>query len=453
MRRLAAPILLASLAASGCARCGAPRDAPDGGPAPSPRIRALLPAPRPWTFERTWVDTGLVLPEGCRLRAPVARAPVPELTRFVAEPRTPGVLVVADGEGSPPRLSGVGALTLDPEGVTRDPLALPWFEPGVLPRLSRAGQGWIAGLDQPGRAGAARVILWRDGAAELVGEGDGFEATDLACGAAPGAIDAGRAIATDAGRATATDAGRASAIDAGRAATDGGGPAAPGPGGVRCALLTPRLLKVAAPGATVWLGAADEPAGRWRPVEILPTSPDSDAHPLGLAGVDGERVTVALVEKGEVVLHEVSAAGAREVARVPAPHGALDVVALPTPVVMAFTTALDDDGCARDGRPGVRLARPGAPPLDYPLPAPPSQGVFRRLAHGALALWLSPVGCRSTRKVVYALVLDDAGAPVGSPVPVGDASGFAAASRGDDVDLWIQDASSVTWLRVGCGRR
>ncbi|MFT3765367.1 MAG: hypothetical protein QM820_07620 [Minicystis sp.] len=432
MRRLAAlaPIFLALSAASGCARCSAHHDAPDAGPMPPPTLPALLPAPRPWSFARVRTDAGIALPERCRFRAPITRAEVGTLTRFVAEPHALSTLVIADADGSPPRLTGVGALTLDPEGATRDPVALPWFEPNAVPRLAKVGEAWIAALDRAGFDGA-RVALWQHGGAATIGEGDGFEAVDLACaGGTSAALDGG---------ITSADAGSTSAS------------------GARCALLTTRPLKVAAPGATVWIGAPEEAASRWKPIEILPAAADSDAHPLGVAMIDaastGARVMTALAEKGEVVIHEAGESGAREIARLPAPHGALDVIALPRPVVMAFTSAVDDDGCARDGKPGVRFVREGAAPIDFAMPAPPSHGVLRRLARGAIAAWIAPIGCRQARKVVYAVVLDESGAPAGSPIPVGDASGFALTARGDDVDLWLQDASSVTWVRAGCGPR
>jgi hypothetical protein len=419
VRRLAAlaPIALALIAASGCARCSGSRDAPDAGPVRAPSLPDLLPAPRPWSFVRLRVESGLALPTRCRFRAPVARAEVPSLTRFVAEPRTPGTLVVADAvDPSAPRLTGVAALTLDPEGPTRDPVALPWFEPAALPRLARAGNRWLAALDRSGAIGT-RVVLWRAGAVELLAEGDGLEATDLACApTTPQAADA----------------------------------APPAP--ARCALLTTRLGKVAAPGATVWLGSPEDPASRWRSIEIAPAA-GSDARPLGIAAIDtGEPVTAALFEKGDVVFHAVEPAP-REIARLPAPLGAIDAALVPKPAVMALASQVDDDGCARDGKPGVRFVREGAPPVEFALPAPPTHGVLRRLAHGAIAAWMAPIGCRMPRKALYALVLDESGAPVGTPIPIGDATEFAVATHGDDVDVWLQDASGVTWARADCAPR
>jgi hypothetical protein len=399
-----APILLVLL--GGCARCAPSRARNDAGPPEAPLVPALLPLPGPWTFVRQRGELGLALPRGCRFRELTAQAQVPGTTRFVAEPRALGALVVADSADDPPRLTGVGALTLDPAGPSRDPLALPWSDPAALPRFAATGARWLASLDRPGAAGATRVAVWSSGtgggAGELLGEGDGFEAADLACTAA------------------------------------------------RCALLTSRLSRVAQPGATVWLGAPDVPASRWKPVELVPTAAESDARPLRLAAIDDARVSAALLERGEVVLFEAGDGGARETARLPAPHGALDAIALPRAAAMTLTSAIDDDGCARDGRPGVGFVRDGQPPVVFPAPAPPQRGVLRRLARGALAVWIAPLGCRVPRRVVYGVVLDGDGAPVGTPIPIGDAAAFAAAARSDDVDLYLQDATTVTWVRMAC---
>lgn len=413
-------MILALAASSGCSRCNHHETAPDAGPppAPAPVLPALLPAPRPWTFARVRGDAGLALPERCRHRAPIVRAPVTTLTRFVAEPRTPGVLVIADAaEGSPPTLTGVAALTLDPEGVTRDPVPLPWFNPAALPRLARAGDRWIGALDHAGSPPMSSVHLWRGSGAELVAEGDGLETVDLAC-SAPASSDAGTA-----------------------------------PAAVKCALLTTRAAKVAAPGAAVWVGSPADPPARWASAEIAAAGADSDARPMSVAAIDASRVVVALQENSQVVLHEVTGAAAHVVGRLPVPFGAIDAIAAPVTAAMAPATPVSEDGCASEGHPGVRFVRPGAPPVDFPLPSPPSHGVIRPLARGAIAVWIAPVGCRVARQVVYALVLDEAGAPVGSPIPIGDANTFGVASRGDDVDLWIQDTTSVTWVRAGCGGR
>lgn len=401
VRRLAS-IVLALTLTTGCARCSTSRDAPDGGSRHDPPPpEAILPPPAPWTFARTRADADLALPERCRLRAPSARAEVPPTTRFVADPRSLATLVVADSTGDPPRLTGVAAITLDPAGISRDPCSIPWNDSAALPHLARGKDGWIGALDRIS-AGTPRVVLWRAGTAESLGEGDGFQAADLACDAA------------------------------------------------RCALLTTRLATVAQPGAALWIGAPADPASAWKKVEIVPGSSESDAHPIAIAALEDARVTAVVMEKGDAVFHAVEGAAAREIARIPTPHGALDLAALPAPVVLGSASAIDDEGCPRDGRAGVRLARSGQPAIEWAMPGPPITGAIRRLGRGALALWSVPAGCHLPRRVLYAVVLDPQGAAAGTPVPIGDVTSFAAASSGDDVDLYVQDPTGVTWLRMSC---
>ncbi len=413
MRGLVLISVLLAAVLPGCERCSARSDgpeAPDAAPLPVVSV-ALLPPPRPFTFVRQTADLGLALPERCRFRAFTARAAVAASTRFVAEPHMPATLVIADATGDPPRLTGVGALPLDAGGPTGAPVGLPWTEATALPRLAMGGGTWVAGIDRAGSRGAGQVILWRGGTAELLGEGDGFASADLACGEST------------------------------------------------CALLTTRRARVEAPGATVWIGAPGEPAGRWRPVEIVPAAADSDARPVGIAAMEAQAadagagavgVTAALVEKGEVVFYRADAAGVREEARVPASQGVLDVIALPAPVAMTLSAAADEEGCPRDGRPGLRFARVGQPPAEIPTPAPATHGALRRLSRGALALWIAPLGCRHARRVVYGVVLDEQGAPAGAPLPIGDATAFTAAARGDDVDLYLEEPGALTWVRMTC---
>jgi hypothetical protein len=391
-------LVLGLAAFAGCARCGPAPDAADAAPPPPPTLPQLLPAPEPWRFVPIRVQSGFALPEGCVARAAPARARVPAEARFVSEPRWLGGLVIADAQGSPPRLTAVAALTLDAEGPSRDPVALPWLEASALPRLARVGARWIAAVDRGAGVGA-EVLLWRGGALDRLGAGDGFEAADLAC-SAEGA----------------------------------------------CALLTTRPLRVAAPGATLWTGSPDEPAVRWKAVEILPEGEGGEARPLAIAALEGGPVA-ALVEKGEIVFH---AADGHVLGRLPAGHGALDAIALPRLAALTLAGPVDEDGCAREGRLAVRLVREGAPPVEFGVAAAPTQVAFRRLARGALLAWRGPIGCRRPEQSVQAVLLDPEGAPRGAPVPVGDAETFAVAARGEDVDLWMGDPGAVTWLRARC---
>ena len=267
---------------------------------------------------------------------------------------------------------------------------------------SEAGR-WLAAYTEPGeRENALRVLLFREGKAELVSEGDRLEAVDLACGAA------------------------------------------------RCALLTTRAGTVAAAGADLWIGKPEEPIGAWRRVEIVPAAGDSDAHPAGIARVDPVPMA-ALVEGGELSFWGAEeTGGAREVGRVPAPYGMIDAAVMgEQPVALVYGNTVNEAGCAQEGG-KMRVERPGKEAGLLRAHAPPTAGVVRALGRGAIAAYLAPLGCGVERKVVYAVMLDAEGKPVGNPMPVADASSFAVGVKGGDVDLFVQLEGEVTWVRAAC---
>jgi hypothetical protein len=167
-------------------------------------------------------------------------------------------------------------------------------------------------------------------------------------------------------------------------------------------------------------------------------------------------VVVALAEKGDCVFFRIDATGAREGDRIPAPHGVLDVLAAPGATAMLHGLPMNEQGCVAREAGGaeavVRFAQ-AAGAAEVKAPAPPLRGALRRLSRGALATWIAPLGCGAERRAVYGVRLDEAGQPAGPVIPVGDAERYAVASRGDDVDLWLQQGTSVTWMRLRCGAR
>lgn len=444
------------LALAGCGRCSRSSSDPDGGPpAPPPPPPELLPAPSPLTFAPVRGRTSVAIPQHCKLRSPITEAKLSPSARFLAEPRSLGALLVAEAQGDPPVLSAVSALTLDPNGPSRDPRPLPWPDDGsvtsfALARADGSPEGILAAIESAGDAGATRVDLWRSGVVDPIGEGDRFHAVDLAC-------DQGR-----------------------------------------CALLTTRMGKVAAAGAEVRVGAAGESAASWQRVEIIPSQGGSDAQPLALARVavpsapgapPTPGVVAALMEKGSSAFFSAGEPGGpREIARIHAPYGVLDVLAAPDPIAMTYGSPVDENGCSVRGAvppdserveedeedsgadegdengtgsapaqapelsPGawIRIERAAAPGVDIRVPSPPVSGALRRLSEGALAVWIAPLGCGFARHVVYAVVLDASGAPVGSPIPVADGERFAAASSKDAVDLWLQREQALTWIPLTC---
>jgi hypothetical protein len=382
----------------------------DGG---APFTITPFPPPAAWTFAPVRMDFDVAVPEHCTTRAPLVRAPVALTTHFVAEARTLGQLVIADTADAPPRLVGAAALTLDPAGPTHDPQAIPWLNPTSAPRLGHTAAGlWVGGFERPGEGGATRVGLFRNGAVDLLGEGDAFEAVDLACA------------------------------------------------GDRCALLTSRIARTAIPGAVLWTGTVADPGARWQPIEIALPAPENEARPFGLASVDAAAgglslsITAALIDRGEIVLERIEGGKVLEKGRIPAHHGLIDVLDLPVrTVAMTYGTPLDDDGCVKAGSLGgasIRFERTGLPSVELKTPAPPLGGSLRRLEKGALATWIAPLGCGRPRRVVYAVVLDGDGTPVSAPMAVSDASSFAVAASGADVDLWVHNEARVTWMRLRC---
>jgi hypothetical protein len=239
------------------------------------------------------------------------------------------------------------------------------------------------------------------GAAALLGEGDGFDAADLAC------------------------------------AED------------RCVLLTTRQARVAIPGAEVRIGASSQPATAWRRVEIPPPEGTTDAFPSSIARVEAP-TSVTLVEGVDLAFYEIGdGPSASPTGRIPAPHGVIDAIAAPAPMALIYGAELDGQGCALGGV-NLGLGRPAAETVPLETPAPPLTAYLRRLGRGVLAAWMSPLGCGASRRVVYAAVIAPDGTP-GAIMAVGDAASFGVASRGDDVDLWIQEpAGPVSWVRATC---
>jgi len=419
-----APLVATLLLATGCDRCTPKdRDTPaDAGPKPLAPIPIpkdeLLPPPAPWVFKTARIGPGIpgiALPTGCQMRAPLVRAKVSASTRFVAAPRGTGALVVADADEkeSPPRLVGVAGVVLDAEGESKQPTGVPWLDADAMPRLARTDAGaWIAAYAEQGEDKLARVLVHQGDHATPMGEGDRFDAIDLACGA------------------------------------------------TRCALLTTRLGNVAAAGAEVWVGAPNEPASTWKRTEIVPDTAESDARPSCIARLEsapaaedagaGGGVVVALVEGQELVFWEVPDGGAaRSLGRVPAPFGIVDATVAAGPIALVYGAAIDDEGCAKEGG-KLRFERIGKEAAEVRAHAPPIMGALRPLERGVLAAYLAPLGCGSPRKVAYAVVLDAEGVPVSAPMPVADATSFAVAARGSDVDMWIQQEDEVTWVRAAC---
>lgn len=405
--------IAAMLPVAGCARCSG--DASGSGETTTRTEAPLLPAPvtppTAWSLATVRMPTGLAPPEHCRYRAELRAATVPLTTHFAADPRTPGLLVAAETSGEPKTVTRSGELTFASSTTVTPGAWVPWPDASSAPRLARLGDRWIGAWDVPRGGTTSEVVLFRGGAATSLGEGDLYVTADLACGP------------------------------------------------TRCALLTSRRGRVAPAGADVLVLEAD-PKTPPRAIPLEPPEGESAARPFGLASIEGPRAPVAvLIDRGEAQFWSADLAGADAaspvIAKLPAPHGVLDATLLgERAIVLANGNVVDEKGCAREGSDihgaKLRIVRAGDPSIEITAPGPPVLAALRPLKTGAIALWLSPLGCGAERRVLFGVVLDATGAPVGPPIPIGDADTFASASSGADVDLWVRTQDRLAWMRLTC---
>ncbi|MBK8257798.1 MAG: hypothetical protein IPK82_34660 [Polyangiaceae bacterium] len=391
----------------GCTQCG-PDETTTGGTAAATSAASIAPSvvppPLPWTFATVRGPPGIAAPDHCRFRAPLVRAP--NQAHIAADPRTLGTLLVADVAGDPVTVVRSGTLRFDQNGKSEVGEWAPWPFVGHAPRAAKIGETWMVAWDVPREGGSSEVVLFRGGAATSLGEGDAFSAVDLGC---------------------TQDT---------------------------CVLVTSRKGRVAPAGADVHMfgGAAGSPL---KTVTIEPA--EGSARPFGLAAIKSTQgPIVVLADSENATFWRTEGEGSpATVATVPTTFGVLDAAMLgETPVLMAHGNAVDEKGCAREGLDEkgarVRFLRPGKDAAEVRAPGAPSLAALRALESGALALWLSPLGCGSQRSVLFAVVLDEGGVPVSAPIPVGDSDTFVVAAVGSDVDLWTIRGDHTDWLRLTC---
>jgi hypothetical protein len=376
-----------------------PRALPAAAPVPLPA--GLLPLAEAPRFRPVPSPPPLALPLACKREGRFVRTELPPHGVFAVDPRAPGRLGWALGAEGEPTLRRTASLAFDasPETPTAEPL--PWFVAAETPVLARSAAGLaLAAFSLPRLLGTLdRVGLARGESLELVGEGDGFHAVDLACGDV-------------------------------------------------CALLSTRLAKVASPGVELRYGPAEQSVSAWRRLELGSEASARAPQPVGLS-VQGTTLTAAVEDQGVVAFYRVENDAVTRTLELAAPHGTLDALAAP-PLVATHGGPPGEDHCG-EGPASLVLVRPGAPPLSLPLPAPAVSAALRALASGTLVVWLAPLGCKSERRVVYAAVLRPDGSLAGEVVPVGDGDAFAVATSGDRVDLWVQQGNALIGARARCG--
>ncbi|MEB2313793.1 MAG: hypothetical protein OZ921_18530 [Sorangiineae bacterium] len=410
-RSLVVAAFLASAASTGCRGCRDGRSA-RGDAAPASEAALAAPAPvavdvgavpavalSPFEVERD--PAAVALPPGCAIIPPVRVAPLPPeaTTRFLTGRTTLDALVVGETRGDAARLTARGAVDLTSGRV--EP-RIPWAVPDRPPLFERTPEGWVAPLAL-GDGESTRAVLWREHAPAVeLAAGDALELVDLACSAG------------------------------------------------RCAVLTTRARASALPGATLLRGATGAASPAFTRVDLEPEG--AGLTPFALAGFDGaaDAAWVALAAPTEVALWRVEGANARLRRTDATPFGAYDAVATAAGPLVIAPGQPRDAACSSEGFRLVLLGPKGAPG-SVRLVAPPVGVIARPLARGALVAWVAPEHCRATRRmVVHALLVDDDGAPVGAPMAVTPGAGFALATRGDELSLWVRSDHGLTWLRGRC---
>jgi hypothetical protein len=273
--------------------------------------------------------------------------------------------------------------------------------------MARAVRGWVAAAAVTAQ-GSRTAVLWRSFSsnAELIA-GDQLDVVDLRCD------------------------------------------------GERCALLTTLARAAIAPGATLLMGHVGEPAERWRRIDIA-EKPGAPFRPFSIVSFEsgGGRALLALQARRTVSFWQIDGERAERRGALETPHGVFDVVqpgsdVKARPVVIAPGTRLGRP-CQKDEFPLVISDLHGAEHREVTQVAPDGL-VARPLSRGAIVIWIAPVSCRITQRiVVHAMLLDSDGTPAGPPMSVGDATGFAASTRGDELALWLRTQRGIAYLRGRC---
>jgi hypothetical protein len=389
-----------ALALGACGRCKSGAGSSGDGSAAPAKIEVGAPrhvdAP---AFAALEGAKGYGLPAGCALDDAIRVAPLGQgTTRFAAAGSDLDALVLARAGDAGSAVSSAGIVNLA-RGRVGD---APWAELDAPPAFEHASSGFVAAWTVSAGPAMERAILWRaSGKADTLAEGDGLQVFDLAC--------------------------RADA----------------------CAILTTTARSAAAPGATLFVGTASAPSASYRRVDFLPSG-DEPWHPLSIAAFDGkDSGVVALASPSAALLMEFHGEKAESRDRIMTPEGAYGAVMQRTPLVVA-PGAAPDRPCGREEFP-VLVLGPNGRRHELRTPAPPESMIVRPLGQGAIAVWVAPVSCQYLeRRVVYAALIAPDGTVGSSPMAIADASGFALATDGAKLSLWLLRDRELAWLRARC---
>jgi hypothetical protein len=425
---------LIGLGLSACNRCGgeersdldasllAPRAAVvESEPIPAPERLPLPPLPELEAVDRSITSPrgGVALPRGCRFEGaersgaapaglvPLVRAPAPGALALVRRDEggvSAGGLATSLGETEPK----IRALPRS----DRDPI-LAMSEASTLVAWTRPA----ASGDSPSATAMRELALLDLDATTAVrlAEGDGLVVADLRCA----------------------------------------------PWG--CGILTSREGRVRGSGAEVfarpagsasWLRVTLETAGQESgdpiALSVGRTGPGEDTD----AGADGAAISALVTEGAETLSFRVPLHGAPEVAaRLPTPYGVVAALAGPAPAVLAHASPPSSEGCMPGE--GLDWIHAGGA-ARWPAPIAPESASVDPLERGSLVTYLTQLRCDQPRRVLYAALIDDGGAPLTPPIPVSDAAAYAIASRGNAVELWIWQGTGgaepalLRWFKIHC---
>ncbi len=390
---VAAAVLGGSLQLS-CERCSR-RSAPTGPSATASSVDLDVPKTplvKTGKVGKQHVAKGIGLPANCRVEFPIRTLAVGSRDLRFGSTRS-HLFEIALLEQKGDSLAGSSIFNFE----TGKSTSSPWLRADAPPPWDRASSGWIAGLTKPKEGTVHSATFWRAaGFAKPGVDGDQMEVADLVCD------------------------------------------------GDTCAMLTSLARESRAPGASLAWSDGHPPMHIATP-GIEPWQPLSILH---LSAQD-HKATVSLQADGSVILWSIAGSSAKAGGRLLAPHGIYDVVAARSPLVIA--PAIAPRGKCRDGQFPLRTHRMGGETADFNVSGAPHGVYARPLSGGVIVAWIAPASCRLTeRTTVGAILLDPTGKPIGSPMVVAEASGFAISTQGDRVAMWLLVDQQLKHLTARC---
>ncbi len=393
---IAAVAVLGGSLQIGCERCSR-RDAPNGaGPSAAASSVKLdvpkAPLVKTGTVSKLDVAKGIGLPANCRVEFPIRTIPVGSRDLRFGSTRS-HLFEIALLEQKGDTLAASSIFNFE----SGKSMPSPWLRADAPPPWDRASSGWFAGLIKPKEGTVHSAAFWRSaGPAKPGVDGDQMEIADLACD------------------------------------------------GDTCAMLTSLARESRAPGASLaWsdghapVHIATPAAAPWQPLSIVSLS------------AQDHQATVALQADGSVMLWSITGSSAKAGGKLVAPHGIYDVVDSEPPLVIAPGIAPKDK--CQDGHFPLRAHRIGGASAGFNVSGAPHGVYARPLSGGAIVAWIAPATCRLTeRTTVGAILLDPAGKPIGSPMVVAEANGFAISTQGDRVALWLLAGQQLKHLTARC---